>query len=210
MTKLLNSFKKPSRKVMQLWGKVIVIALGGAALIWFLIRVLPKPSRASYPCQRAAFPLASAFAIWLTGTIGSIAAIKYLGKTFAKYRLVVSICAISTMVILIGWISIMPLGISETFGAIKADTSYVPAVGYDWQPGESNKPIGVAAGIFPGRVVMSRNPEATKWAGNWKKKEDQWWLDKNTDIEKVSDMLSVTLQKLTGTKKDKDAWDYIF
>ncbi len=40
---------------------------GVLALAWFLIRVVPKPSRASYPCQRAAFPVASGFVIWLCG-----------------------------------------------------------------------------------------------------------------------------------------------
>jgi len=30
---------------------------GLLSLIWFLIRVLPKPSRATYPCQRVAAPL---------------------------------------------------------------------------------------------------------------------------------------------------------
>ena len=40
--------------------------LGGAlALCWFVIRVVPKPSRATYPCQQAAFPVASGFVVWL-------------------------------------------------------------------------------------------------------------------------------------------------
>ena len=41
--------------------------MGLIALFWFLLRVIPKPSRAAYPCQRAAFPLASSFVIWLVG-----------------------------------------------------------------------------------------------------------------------------------------------
>jgi hypothetical protein len=36
--------------------KACFLAAGLLALAWFLIRVLPKPSRATYPCQRAAFP----------------------------------------------------------------------------------------------------------------------------------------------------------
>ena len=31
---------------------------GLLALVWYLARVIPKPSRASYPCQRAALPIA--------------------------------------------------------------------------------------------------------------------------------------------------------
>jgi len=45
--------------------------VGFIALCWFLLRVIPKPSRATYPCQRAAFPVASAFVIWVTSLIGS-------------------------------------------------------------------------------------------------------------------------------------------
>jgi uncharacterized protein (DUF362 family) len=45
--------------------------VGLAATIWFLVRVIPKPSRATYPCQQAAFPVASAFVVWLTGIFSS-------------------------------------------------------------------------------------------------------------------------------------------
>lgn len=41
--------------------------IGLGALVWFLVRVIPKPSRATYPCQRAAFPIASGFVIYLLG-----------------------------------------------------------------------------------------------------------------------------------------------
>ena len=203
-----NQFKKNS--LARKLSKITAIITGLAALIWFLIRVIPKPSRAAYPCQRAAFPLASAFVIWLTGTMISMIAMARLSKVLAKYRVAVVLCVFISIVILIGWFTVIPIGIGETFGVGAADTTFVPAVGFDWKPGASNKPIGVAQGIYPGRVVMSRNSQATKWAGNWKMKEDQWWLDKNTDVDKVNEILSVTLQKLTGTKKDKEAWDKIF
>lgn len=52
-------------------NKVISFILGAIALVWFLIRVIPKPQRANYPCQRAAFPIASAFVIWITGIFTS-------------------------------------------------------------------------------------------------------------------------------------------
>ena len=46
--------------------------VGLMAAIWFLIRVIPKPSRAFYPCQRVAFPIASSFIIWLIGLLASV------------------------------------------------------------------------------------------------------------------------------------------
>lgn len=210
ISQFIDSENTSDHKKNSLWGKLVFVFLGVVASAWFLIRVIPKPSRASYPCQRAAFPIASGFVIWLTGMFTSILAFKYLGKKFIKYKIVVNSLSIASAIVLVGWFSIMPSSLSKSFGAAANDTTYVPAVGFDWKPGDSNKPIGTAKGIFPGRVVMSRNPLATKWAGNWKKNEDQWWLDKNTDIDKVSEMLSVTIQKLTGSKKDIDAWDKIF
>jgi len=184
--------------------------MGLGALTWFLIRVIPKPSRASYPCQRAAFPIASAFVLWLSATLASVFAFKKMRKVFAKHKFAVGLISCLSVVTWIAWFTILPLGLMDTFGAVKADTTFVPAIGFDWKPGESNKPIGTARGIFPGRVVMARDPLATKWAGNWKLKEDQWWLDKNTDVEKVQKLLSITLQKLTGGKNNPEAWDKIF
>lgn len=50
--------------------KLVGPAIGLAALLWFLIRVIPKPSRALYPCQRAAFPVAAAFVAWIISSVG--------------------------------------------------------------------------------------------------------------------------------------------
>jgi len=189
--------------------KTLAFFVGLSALVWFLIRVIPKPSRACYPCQRAAFPIASAFVIWLTGVVSSMFGLKFIGKQFSNKRWVVVSCSIATLVVLVGWFIVFPTNIPDAL-AFAPTKEYAPAIGFDWKPGASNQPIGKAKGIFPGRVVMARDPEATKWAGNWQKKEDQWWLDKNTDVDKVNGILSVTIQKLTGTKKDKEAWQKIF
>ena len=50
---------KSNRK--HYWAMWFFPITGLLAFIWFLIRVIPKPSRAAYPCQRVAFPLASGF-----------------------------------------------------------------------------------------------------------------------------------------------------
>jgi hypothetical protein len=198
-----------STKTAQFWSKISVFVIGFGTLAWFLIRVIPKPNRASYPCQRAAFPIASAFVIWLTGVVTSIFGLKLIGKKFSTKSWIVTATSVATLVVLVGWFIVFPTNIPDALAFAPAK-EYTPAVGFDWKPGVSNQPIGEAQGIFPGRVVMARNPEATKWAGNWKKQDDQWWLDKNTDTQKVGEILSATLQKLTGASKDKDAWTKIF
>jgi uncharacterized protein (DUF362 family) len=65
-----DAIKRNSRR-KYLSVKFSIFFIGLTALIWFMLRVIPKPSRSSYPCQRAAFPIASAFVIWVAGTIFS-------------------------------------------------------------------------------------------------------------------------------------------
>ena len=73
-------------KVAPLFGLV--------SLIWFLIRVIPKPSRASYPCMRVATPIASSFVVWLLGLGVSAFAFGKARHWVRKSRYVLaSICA---------------------------------------------------------------------------------------------------------------------
>ncbi|MBN2104034.1 hypothetical protein JW835_08355, partial [bacterium] len=56
------------RKLMNTTGsRIYFIVIGFLSLVWFLIRVIPRPSRAAYPCQKVAAPAASGFLIWLAG-----------------------------------------------------------------------------------------------------------------------------------------------
>ena len=63
-------------------AKIIFIVSGIAATIWFLIRVIPKPSRASYPCVRAATPVMSSFILYLLSLPASVLIFKRAGKSF--------------------------------------------------------------------------------------------------------------------------------
>jgi hypothetical protein len=82
-----------------------------------------------------------------------------------------------------------------------------PMVGDPFYPPEgANKPMGVAKGIFPGRVVWVHNPEAC----TWDEKTGEWWDDANTNGPLVDSMVSTALQGMTGKKTDKQAWDAIF
>ncbi len=83
--------------------KILLIIAGSLSLLWFIIRVIPKPSRALYPCQRVTFPLASAFVIWLTGILGSITLFKRARKVFQDSRYV---SAMAIMAAAIGFFAI--------------------------------------------------------------------------------------------------------
>jgi Domain of unknown function (DUF362) len=203
----LTRIQKYSKKTFMInrgaWHKLLSIVIGLIATIWFLIRVVPKPSRATYPCQRAAFPVASAFALWLLSLFAIKPLIIKVQKVF-PYKLWLS--SILSVVIMAGFI-LWTLPFFST--DINADSKNV-VTGYDFIPAKSNDPQGVAKGIFPGRVVWAHDPKATKWKGNWKSNTDQYWLDENTDQQRVDAMLVTTITKLSGKRSEESAWESIF
>jgi parallel beta-helix repeat protein len=153
---------------------------------------LPKPSRATYPCQRLAAPLASGFVVWLTGLIGSTLAYRKAKKHLYQSRYVVAALCLT--------VSITALWLSVTLtGQDSAQAAFVPS-----EP--PNSPIGVAKGIYPGRVVWTHDPDATSWDGA----TGHWWHDEHTDQKVVDYMVSKTLQKLTGQSADPNAWHALF
>jgi hypothetical protein len=81
---------------------------------------------------------------------------------------------------------------------------------YNYAPKQRNVPLGVARGVFPGRVVWVRDPKATRWGGNREAVDDQWWMDKNTDQDRVDAMLSLVLRQVTGAATDAEAWKILF
>jgi uncharacterized protein (DUF362 family) len=173
--------------------------IGFAALVWFLLRVIPKPSRATYPCQRAAFPVASAFVLWVCGSTAGLCSVAGLRRFVHRYRLAAAgLCAI-TLIVGGLW-----------FAHSRAVDAAAIVTRYDFQPKQRNVPLGVARGVFPGRVVWARDPKAAHWSGDIASKTDQWWMDSNNDQARVDAMLSATLRRLTGSATDDQAWTTIF
>ena len=172
------------------WFSWIFPVGGVLALVWFLIRVIPKPSRATYPCQQAAFPLASGLVIWLTGALGSITAIRKAKRHFAQSRYV---WCVILVLIGVGFIWLAQSVTSEQ--AILAEE---PA---------ANAPIGIAKGIHPGRVVWVHDPEATDWDGP---EDGHWWESKHTNQTVVNQMMSRALKSLSGETSNAATWDKLF
>lgn len=180
------------------WGRkhpllMWVLPIGGLiSLIWFVIRVVPKPSRATYPCQRLAAPLASGFIFWIAGLIGSSLAYRRARRLLHRSRyLLAGICAVAAVAII--WVSICATD------SRPATASFIPS-----EP--ANSPIGTAKGIYPGRVVWVRDADATNWDGS----SGSWWDDNNTDQETVDSMVSKSIKGLTGQSSDSKAWDALF
>ncbi len=185
--KIHNSPKK--RYWLVLW---LLPITGLLSLIWFLVRVIPKPSRAAYPCQRVAFPLASGFVVWLCGLAGSVVAIRKAKRCLVRTRYTLAaICVAFSIGAL--WTAISITNPKITFAT----------------PPVANAPIGVAKGINPGRVVWVRDPNATDWEGP-DLGDGHWWEAGHTDQAVVDQMLSKALRELTGKTTDAAAWNELF
>ena len=172
------------------WMLWLLPITGLLALAWFLVRVVPKPSRALYPCQRVAMPLASGFVAWLLGIAASVAALRKARSSLHGRRYTLALAAIGISVAAI-WVTL----------SITAERTLLA------EPQSANEPIGVARGIHPGRVVWVHDPDATDWKGPG---DGHLWQDDHTNPAAVDQMMAQALRNLTGETSDKAAWDALF
>jgi len=177
-------------RLKQSWLFWLVPVLGLFSLAWFLIRVIPKPSRATYPCQRLAMPLASGFVAWLIGLGGSVVAFRKARGLLRQSRLPLAIaCLVAALV----------------FGIVAVTNMPEKVLTAAEQPGLS--PLGQGQGIHPGRVVWVHDPEATDWKGRG---NGHPWQDESTNPAVCEQMVSNTLRSLTGEATDAKAWEALF
>ena len=169
--------------------------VGFAALIWVIVRVVPKPGRADYPCVKAATPLASGFLIYLAVLLGS--AIIYL-KT--KKRLF-----LSPHFLLVAFVVF-----SFTGTYLASDSANDVDVVLQNSVHVSNAPTGEAKGIYPGRVVWVYDPNATNENCNPILAGHGWWMPENNNQAVIDGMVSKAIRSLTGQATDKDSWNAIF
>ncbi len=148
---------------------------GLLSLIWFLLRVIPKPSRASYPCQRAAFPLASGFVLWLVGLAASLCCWRRAQHHLRAARYLAAGA---------GFALAIALGVFSLAGSSAAPAQAAPVAVF--VPVDApNQPVGQPRGMHPGRVAWVHDPQATAWEGT-----GYWWEEGNTDQQVVTGMVS--------------------
>jgi hypothetical protein len=169
--------------------------LGFLSLVWFLIRVIPKPDRAGYPCQRAAFPLASGFVLWVAGMCTSVLFFRRAQQKMHQARYAAAALSLAVVVVALGFTF---LGSPSTPVGAQDEAPFIPEEG-------ANQPMGEGRGIYPGRVAWVHDPNATNWEG-----DGYWWEDENTDPIIVGEMVSQSLRALTGKSGDAAAWDALF
>lgn len=177
--------------------KLIFILLGLLSTAWFIIRVIPKPSRASYPCMQAAAPFAAGFLTYIIALVGSVAAFRKMQSLRRNKQYLSSILAL--FVVFVGAF-MMFVGDSSTGQASSSGLliSEPP-----------NTPYGEARGIFPGRVVWVWDANATDETCT-NTPGDYWFQDDNVDTDVIENMLSNSLQLLSGEDADSLAWDALF
>ncbi len=181
----------PTRRIP---ARLIFIIVGVISTVWFLIRVIPKPSRAAYPCVRAAAPFMSGFVIYLLGLASSVVAFKRAKSRFMDARYVAA-----GLFVLAGVVAAF-VALSSNSKPVYANTSSLL---------EANAPIGVPRGINPGRVVWSWEPDATN-ENCTNEFGDAWDLPQNTDMNVVDAMCSNAINSLVGATNTTEAWDTIF
>jgi hypothetical protein len=182
-------------KLKSLLHKLFFLLIGIGASIWFLIRVIPKPSRATYPCMRVAYPLASAFVVYLLGLAASAFAIGKMREHWknSRYWAMAGFMAIALIAGFFAFQADQP--------TVYASTSYLDT---------ANTPRGIPKGIFPGRVVWTRNPNSTNENCGNSTFGDAYYLSKNTNMSVVNDMMTSSILSLTGKSSVKKAWDTLF
>jgi hypothetical protein len=175
------------------FARIIFIFAGITSTIWFLIRVIPKPQRATYPCMRVAAPMMSGFVIWLLSVTGSVAAFRKAKISFARSKYLIGVLFMALA--LGGLLFVASRDTGNASSATNAEWKIIP-----------NQPVGTGIGIFPGRVAWVYDPAVASWDG----KTGNWW-DENVLSQKESDrMIKESVISLTGEKNEKKAWSALF
>jgi len=120
---------------MSAWPKWALLFAGLAACVWYLFRVIPKPSRAAYPCLRAAAPLRIGFLAYCAALAG-------YAFSFAKAKSLLRAKRHS-------WAGLF--FVVFVFIGSDARVSFAAS--------------GTPKGIFPGRVAWVYNTNAALWTG---------------------------------------------
>ncbi len=190
-----NSMNQIIEKLDNLRKKTVTtktgfIFSGIISTIWFLLRVIPKHQRATYPCIQVAAPFMSSLVIYLLSLFGTVAAYRQAKKHFrlASYGM-----------------AVMSL-IGVIFFGVVFSTQYSNPLFANDNTITENSPVGTARGIFPGKVSWIFNPAVAKYDGE----TGFWWDDNNTIQEETDKMIGVAVLDVAGKKNEKKAWKAIF
>jgi hypothetical protein len=182
--------------------KLAFIILGIGSTVWFLIRVIPKPTRAGYPCMKAAAPIMSGFVIYLLGLGGSALLFKRTYLKIKQARYLAAFVAFAGMILIV--VAFNFNDARRSFANSNLLNSDLPL------PDGANNPMGVGQGIYPGRVVWEWNTAATNEKCLNTSLTDCFFTAKNNNQDTISQMLNNSIKKLSGKNNVKEGWDALF
>jgi hypothetical protein len=184
--KVFNFLKQESR------AKLLFFFVGIASIVWFMIRVIPKPSRATYPCMKATAPIMSGFVVYLVTLFGTIFAFRKAQEKYrnAKYSIAFLFALLAVITTGIFFANNVQNSIAAT--PLKLEVLEAP-----------NTPIGTSKGYWPGRVTWVMDKNATDETA-----EGEWHSRTNQNI--VTEMLANGIKRYADTTNLKDAWDCLF
>jgi hypothetical protein len=183
-------------KKYRVHGRLWFLLLGITSTVWFLIRVIPKPSRAAYPCMRTAAPIMSGFVAYLLSMGGITLALRK-----ARHNILHARYISGSLFILV---ALTVLVISLTHYTPFSHANSLAKTGPDDGP---NQPMGQGTGVNPGRVVWAWNPKATN--------EDcinayDLYKPENTNQGVVNRMVVDAVMKLSSKTNLNESWDALF
>lgn len=192
--------------------KWLWILVGTAALVWFLVRVVPKPSRMSYPCQQWAAPAALGFVGWMLSLMGASAAWRSAGHQFRQRRFLAasSLAVIGLLGVLGSEMFLMRSAYAATGKGTMGEDYAAPGDGqrtgtFNLGSEVANAPVGVAKGIHPGRVAWIHDRNASSYNGS-----GYWWEDRFNDQARISSMLAQVVRSVSGQTTVAASWDRLF
>ncbi len=171
--------------------------VGLAALVWYLVRVIPKPSRASYPCQRVAAPIAFGGIFYFLSLFGLVSAYHNFKKFVRQNRVVAG--GICFAVALVCAAVVIKQNGSSAQAAIENTGTFTPV-------DPPNHPIGTARGIYPGRVAWSYNTNACNWDGS----SSYWWSSQFNNQTEITKLMANVICSVAGQSSVSNAWDVLF
>lgn len=149
-----------------------------------------------YPCVRAAMPIASGF-------VGELIVLAGAGLAYLRSKKSI----VTSPALYAGAFFVLGIGGSLWVNDITNSSRNVhyPDIVLD-----ANDPVGVAKGIFPGRVVWVHDSTATNQKCVLNSYGHGWFMPENNNQPVVDAMVSAAIRQLTGTTNDSTAWDSIF
>jgi hypothetical protein len=176
---------------------IAFLIAGIASTLWFLIRVVPKPTRATYPCMKAAAPIMSGFVVYLLSITASAFAIRHFHKKVAASKYLAASALLLT--------ALAMLVVANT--SVKKEAQAVTLM--PMSHFAANEPIGTASGFKPGRVVWVWDKKATNENFKPTNNQNNWWA-KQTNPDEVGLMLEKALLRYSDAKSLPEAWDALF